>query len=125
MLKITAILNQPGADSMLQNIYDDILSFPSALWRIVIFTLFGILIGLDYMIGEIKKEGTWKINLSKLIFIGLPSAYMVICFLAMWFNGISFIVIPFIFHIRGGVPPNHINYEPGYLMQRGTAQGPC
>jgi len=35
----------------------------------------GILIGLHSYINESKKLGTWKINFTKLIIIGLPSLY--------------------------------------------------
>lgn len=71
-------------------------AYPLILGRTIIFILFGMLLGLDYIVREIKKEGKWKINLSKIILIGLPSAYIVTCYL-MWLNGISFIVTHFIF----------------------------
>ena len=35
----------------------------------------GLLLGLEHLLKEIKAEGTWKINLPKLILLGLPSLY--------------------------------------------------
>lgn len=35
----------------------------------------GLFLGLEYLIKELGKEGTWKINLPKLILFGLPSLY--------------------------------------------------
>ena len=36
----------------------------------------GVLIGLEQFICEVKKDGRWKINLSKFILVGLPSLYL-------------------------------------------------
>ncbi|MDF2542419.1 MAG: hypothetical protein K0S47_2137 [Herbinix sp.] len=35
----------------------------------------GIFLGIEQLIKEIGKEGTWKINLPKLILVGLPALY--------------------------------------------------
>jgi hypothetical protein len=37
--------------------------------------LIGLSIGIDHFIGETKKAGTWKINLPKIVLIGLPSLF--------------------------------------------------
>lgn len=71
---------------------------PYILWNTVAFILLGVILGVDYIFKEIKKEGTWKINWSKIILIGLPSAYLVACLLALWFN-INIIVPPFIYNL--------------------------
>ena len=42
---------------------------------VLINCLFGVLLGLEHLIHEIKTEGTWNINYPKLILIGLPSLY--------------------------------------------------
>ncbi|MFZ7132368.1 MAG: hypothetical protein ACOWWR_08420 [Eubacteriales bacterium] len=45
----------------------------------VIITLFnigiGLILGLEKFIQELKKEGSWKIDLSKIILMGIPSLY--------------------------------------------------
>jgi hypothetical protein len=35
----------------------------------------GLLIGIEHFIKEFNKAGTWKINLSKIVLLGLPSLY--------------------------------------------------
>ena len=41
----------------------------------VINLFIGLILGLDNFIAEIKKEGSWKINLPKLLIIAIPSLY--------------------------------------------------
>lgn len=48
---------------------------PFILWSMFIFILLGLLLGLEKLILESKKPGSWKINLPKLIFLGIPSLY--------------------------------------------------
>jgi len=35
----------------------------------------GLLLGIEHFIVEIRKAGTWKINLPKLLLVGLPSLF--------------------------------------------------
>lgn len=53
--------------------------YPGVYFYLVISLIFGVCIGLfmgaEHLIKELKKEGTWKINLPKLIIVGLPSLY--------------------------------------------------
>lgn len=42
---------------------------------VLINVTLGLLLGLEHLIKEIKTEGTWKINLPKLILLGIPSLY--------------------------------------------------
>lgn len=42
---------------------------------IIIGISVGLVLGLEHFIRETKKEGTWRINLPKLILVGLPSLY--------------------------------------------------
>ena len=35
----------------------------------------GLFLGLEHLISEIKKAGTWKINVPKIVLMGLPSLY--------------------------------------------------
>ena len=54
-------------------------AFSEMVYYIVISLLLGLCIGLflglEHLIRELKKEGMWKINLPKLILVGLPSLY--------------------------------------------------
>lgn len=53
--------------------------YPEMFYYMVISLLLGVCIGLflglEHLIRELGKEGTWKINLPKLILVGLPSLY--------------------------------------------------
>ena len=42
---------------------------------IIFYGSIGLLLGLEHLIQEIKKEGTWVINIPKLILMGIPSLY--------------------------------------------------
>lgn len=45
------------------------------LVKTILFIIVGVLIGLESLILEKRKEGKWKVNLPKVIFLGLPSLY--------------------------------------------------
>ncbi len=42
---------------------------------VLICACIGLLLGSEHIIREIRKEGMWKINLPKLILVGIPSLY--------------------------------------------------
>ncbi|MBU3178872.1 hypothetical protein KPL47_21410 [Clostridium estertheticum] len=42
---------------------------------IIFYGGIGLLLGLEHSIHEIKKEGTWIINVPKFLLMGLPSLY--------------------------------------------------
>lgn len=77
-------------NNLLNNLYEksqityNIL--PYHILYIVIFIIFGFLVGSLSFFHEIKKPGIWKINLFKLIFLGIPTAYFVLCLLITYFN---------------------------------------
>ncbi len=50
----------------------------------------GMILGLEHLLKEIKKEGTWKINFPKLIFLGIPSLYCTLGFILIY-SGIEFL----------------------------------
>ncbi|GAA0182129.1 hypothetical protein SH2C18_45620 [Clostridium sediminicola] len=56
----------------------------------------GLLLGIEYFISEIKKEGLWKLNFPKIILLGVPSLYFsitqfaVYCKNQFWQNIIGF-----------------------------------
>lgn len=44
----------------------------------------GAVLGLEYIVNEIKKAGSWKINLPKMILMVIPSLYFSMSFFAMY-----------------------------------------
>lgn len=57
---------------------------------LLLYFAFGLLLGLENLITEILKKGKWRINLSRLILLGLPSL-----FLGLYFN-LYYTTIPFL-----------------------------
>ncbi|HSQ33732.1 MAG TPA: hypothetical protein VLM81_02410 [Peptostreptococcaceae bacterium] len=49
--------------------------FPSMLWSMIIFIILGLLLGLETFLLETKKEGNWRVNLPKIILLGVPTLY--------------------------------------------------
>lgn len=60
---------------------------------IICSVIFGILLGLEKLVKEIKKEGAWQINRAKLIIIGLPSLYITLFTLIYYFHE-HFVILP-------------------------------
>jgi uncharacterized membrane protein YhaH (DUF805 family) len=48
---------------------------PYMIWSSVAFVILGLLLGLEKILLERKKEGKWKVNLPKVLFLGIPSLY--------------------------------------------------
>lgn len=44
----------------------------------------GSILGLEYIINEMRKEGTWKVNLPKVLLIVIPSLYFAISYFAFY-----------------------------------------
>jgi hypothetical protein len=49
-------------------------------WLIVLavpvsYIIFGCLLGLDYLIGQTQRNGTWSVKTVRLILLGLPALY--------------------------------------------------
>jgi len=42
---------------------------------IIFYGGIGLLLGLEHLIPEIRKEGTWVMNIPKLLLMGIPSLY--------------------------------------------------
>ena len=64
-------------------------TYPYIYVSIISSILIGVLIGLEMLLREARKRGTWKIHAEKLLFLGLPSFYFT-------FN--SLISLPFFPH---------------------------
>ncbi|WP_238886223.1 hypothetical protein [Clostridium sp. YIM B02551] len=48
---------------------------PILIWSSVLFIGLGVLLGVERFLLEIRKEGKLRVNLPKIIFLGLPSLY--------------------------------------------------
>ncbi|MBZ4645459.1 MAG: hypothetical protein PWR27_1405 [Petroclostridium sp.] len=53
------------------------IHFPYFYSSIIISILFGMIINIDYIVNEIKKQGKWKVNLEKLVLVGIPSLFLI------------------------------------------------
>jgi len=84
-------------------------ALPFLTLSLVIFTLIGFLLGLEKLILEIRKEGSWRINLPKVVFIGIPSLYFSIGLLD-YYSKIFFISEVLSYPIR-----ILINYNPNFI----------
>lgn len=51
------------------------INFSLITINMLIVVSIGILLGLEHIISETRKEGTWKINSPKIILLGLTSLY--------------------------------------------------
>ncbi|WP_069999949.1 hypothetical protein [Cellulosilyticum sp. I15G10I2] len=77
---------------------------------VLIHVCIGVVLGLEHIIKEIGKEGKWKINLPKLISVGMPSLYFALTYIRIY-NGIQFLqniivypVVQFARYVSGSVP---------------------
>lgn len=50
-------------------------NLPLIIWSMIIFIVFGLLLGLEMFLLEMRKDGKWMINLPRLILLGAPSLY--------------------------------------------------
>lgn len=46
----------------------------------IIYIIVGILLGLEYFISTLRKEGNWRVNLPKIVCMGIPSLYFCIIY---------------------------------------------
>lgn len=85
-----------------------------------IFNLFiGFLLGLEYIIVEFKKVGSWKINLPKLILIGLPSLFFSLTYFLACINN-TFIQNIFLIFSKLGT-----NFVPTFQIILGYVIATC
>lgn len=59
------------------------------------YILLGLILGLENMIQEKKKEGIWKINIKRLLIIGLPM--LILSIFPFIYYGFGLTVIPYKF----------------------------
>ena len=69
----------------------------------------GLLLGIEHLNDEIKKDGTWKINLPKIILVGFPSLYFSFSYVLLYCNN------PFLQNIIAYPSLKLLVYGAGYL----------
>ncbi|MGF7056532.1 hypothetical protein [Brassicibacter mesophilus] len=71
---------------------------------VFLYGAIGVLLGLEYFLQQLKKKGRWKMNLPKLILIGVPALYFSLYSL-LYYSPFQFIgqiiSIPITFLIEG------------------------
>lgn len=65
-------------DSRQQSTYN---VYPWSLLAMLTYLPIGMYLGLPLLIKEFKKTGKWRVNVQKLILIGLPSLYLALSWL--------------------------------------------
>jgi hypothetical protein len=60
---------------------------------IIFYGAIGLLLGLEHLICEIKKEGTWTINLPKIVLMVIPSLYFSLA-MFIYYNNITILSFP-------------------------------
>ncbi|TDT51281.1 hypothetical protein [Fonticella tunisiensis] len=73
---------------------------------IIFYGCIGLLLGLEHLINEINKEGTWIINSPKIVFMVLPSLYFSFA-MFLYYSSIQFV-------------RNILAYPVGILLESGT-----
>ncbi|RNA67899.1 hypothetical protein [Alteribacter keqinensis] len=53
----------------------------------------GLIIGVHWLIGEVRKTGRWLIRWEKMIFFGLPFLYLML-YPALFYSNITFLILP-------------------------------
>ena len=84
------------------------VTFNSSVYQydLIIFIFYaaiGFLIGLEYFLKEKRKEGRWKINVPKLILMGLPSLYFSLYAFIFYFSVpsvVNILIQPIVFFLN-------------------------
>jgi len=59
------------------------INYIHIILNILTGVLAGVLLGCEHLYIEFKKEGLWKINLPKIIILGLPSLYFALTYILL------------------------------------------
>lgn len=89
-------------------------SIPFMIVSTLVFTIMGFLLGVEKFLIEMKKEGPWKINLPRIILLGIPALYFSLS-LFMYYCPIDFVrqilVYPVEFFLK-----SKINFIPMFQL---------
>ena len=84
---------------------------PLAIAKILISVLFGALLGLEFLLIQIKTPGKWRLNLAKFILIGIPSTLYVVSIIIQFYIPLG---IYSAFHI--GIFVELVPIVTGYIL---------
>lgn len=73
---------------------------------IIFYAGIGLLLGLEHLLCEMKKEGTWRINLPKIALMGIPALYFSLG-VFIYYSNITVLSFPIQVLIKNGT--NFIN----------------
>ncbi len=59
-------------------------SMPYVLWIPVVYFALGLLGGSDSVLRQFARKGEWRIDIHKLLIVGIPCAVLVVCSLLLW-----------------------------------------
>lgn len=71
-----------------------------------VFMVIGAVLGIESLLKEGKKEGTWKVNLCKLVILGVPSFYFSLTY-CIYYCEVDFI-------------RNMLSYPAAYLLTKNS-----
>lgn len=89
------------------------INFGLAAIGVIINITIGLVLGAEHLFNEIKKEGTWKINLPKVILIGLPSLCLSLIFWGMYadISGLGYMWEHSIISLLINYPGNQLMFQ--------------
>lgn len=75
VLVVYMILSNKILENIIKQSQRTFNMLPYMIWSSIAFVILGLLLGLEKFMLERKKEGKWKVNLPKILFLGIPSLY--------------------------------------------------
>lgn len=56
--------------------------------KTIIYMVIGSILGLEHLVFQIKKEGTWRVNLPKIVLMVIPSLYFALAVIIYYFDSL-------------------------------------
>ena len=85
------------------------------IFQFIVYCIAGMIFGLEKIISEIKKRGHWKINLLRLILLGLPSFLVGMIVVLIFIFPISLQILTLSF-VNSGLFINFMQMLFGYII---------
>jgi len=85
------------------------------IFQFIVYSFAGMIFGFEKIMSEMKKSGHWKINLPRIIFIGLPSFLMGMIFVLYVFTSIRLQILTLSF-VNSGLFISFMQMFFGYIL---------
>lgn len=85
------------------------------IFQFIVYCIAGMIFGLEKIISEMKKRGHWKINLLRLILLGLPSFLVGMIVVLIFIFPISLQILTLSF-VNSGLFINFMQMLFGYIL---------